>query len=94
MNAKRNCKVYLLMTLILLVGFIFSGIVSPALAKYPEKNIKVILHVSPGGSTDAMARLTLRYAGMKLGTKFIIQYHKGARKLHCTTICHLGLAGL
>lgn len=78
MNAKRNCKVYLLMTLILLVGFIFTGIVSPALAKYPEKNIKVILHVSPGGSTDAMARLTLRYAGKKLGTNFIIENHKGA----------------
>ena len=34
-----------------------------ALATYPEKDITVIVHSSPGGTTDAMARLVTRYMG-------------------------------
>lgn len=47
-------------------------------AQYPEKNIRVVVHVSPGGGTDAMARLVLKYVGDKLGTSFIIENFKGA----------------
>jgi len=78
MKAKSICKVYWVTTLILFVVFFASGIVPSAFGKYPEKKIRVILHVSPGGSTDAMARLTLRYAGKKVGTDFVIENHKGA----------------
>jgi len=47
-------------------------------AQYPDKNIKVIVHVSPGGGVDAMARLLLRYVGDELGISFIIENFKGA----------------
>ena len=54
------------------------GVVSPVSGEYPEKHIRVIVHVPPGAGTDAMARLVLRYAGKKLGTSFIIENYKGA----------------
>lgn len=51
---------------------------SIAMANYPEKDIKVIVHVSPGGGTDIMIRLVTKYMGEKLGTNFIVEDHSGA----------------
>jgi len=73
LNLRRNLVIFVLFIGVLLIG------VSPSVwAKYPEKNIKVILHVSPGGTTDGMARLVTRYMGKKLGVNFIVENHKGA----------------
>ena len=47
-------------------------------AQYPEKNIRVIVHVPPGGGTDNMARLVLQHAGRRLGATFVIENFKGA----------------
>jgi tripartite-type tricarboxylate transporter receptor subunit TctC len=64
--------------LALFAGVLCLGMTQTAWAEYPDKNIKVILHVSPGGGTDTMARLVLRYVGEKLGTNFVIENHSGA----------------
>jgi len=57
---------------------ILLGVTLSIPAAYPEKNIRVIVHVPPGGGTDNMARLVLKYVGKKLGTHFIIDNRKGA----------------
>ncbi len=49
-----------------------------AWAKYPEKDIKVIVHVSPGGGTDLMARIVVKHLGKKLGKNFIVENQTGA----------------
>lgn len=78
MKLISNPTIRLVGIFVLVMGFIAMSVSTPALAKYPDKNIRVIIHVSPGGGTDTMARLVLRYAGEKLGTKFVIENHKGA----------------
>lgn len=62
----------------LLLGVLLILNTSLVWAKYPEKNIKVIVHVSPGGGTDTMIRLVTRYMGEKLGVSFIVEDHSGA----------------
>lgn len=47
-------------------------------ADYPERPIHVVVHVPPGGGTDNMARLVLKYAGHRLGQSFIVENYKGA----------------
>jgi len=49
-----------------------------AAAAYPERDIRVIIHVTPGGGTDTMAKTVLRFAGEKLGINFVVENHKGA----------------
>jgi len=57
---------------------LFISFSTVALANYPEKDIKVIVHVSPGGGTDTMIRLVTKYMGEKLGVNFIVEDHSGA----------------
>ena len=45
---------------------------------YPDKNITVSLHVSPGGGTDTMARTVWKHAERLSGTHFVVENHKGA----------------
>lgn len=47
-------------------------------AKYPEKNVRVIVHSPPGGGVDLMARLVLKYLERKLGRAFILENNAGA----------------
>jgi tripartite-type tricarboxylate transporter receptor subunit TctC len=77
MKAKRYGKIGLAAGLsMFLVLAAWGG--PTAWAKYPEKNIKVIVHVSPGGGTDLMARIVVKYLGKKLGTNFIVENQTGA----------------
>ena len=62
----------------LLLGVLLLLNTSLVFASYPEKDIKVIVHVSPGGGTDTMIRLVTRYMGEKLGVNFIVEDHSGA----------------
>ena len=64
---------FVLLLICLLISF-----TTTAMATYPEKDIKVIVHVSPGGGTDTMIRLVTRYMGEKLGINFIVEDHSGA----------------
>lgn len=45
---------------------------------YPDKDITVILHVSPGGGTDTMARTVWKHAERLSGTHFVVENHSGA----------------
>jgi tripartite-type tricarboxylate transporter receptor subunit TctC len=71
-DAKMIKKIHPLLLIYFLV------IIHPLIAGYPEKNVKVIVHVSPGGGTDTMARVVLKHVGDKLGTSFIVENFKGA----------------
>jgi len=70
---KNKLKVgrLLLIFILLLGGLLILN--TSVWAKYPEKDIKVIVSVSPGGGTDTMARLVTRYMGEKLGINFIVE---------------------
>ncbi|MEJ2058084.1 MAG: tripartite tricarboxylate transporter substrate binding protein [Desulfofustis sp.] len=45
---------------------------------YPDKDITVTLHVSPGGGTDTMARTVWKHAERLSGTHFVIENNSGA----------------
>lgn len=47
-------------------------------AQYPKEDIRVVVHVSPGGGTDTMIRLITKYMGEKLGVNFIVEDYSGA----------------
>ncbi|PLX35637.1 MAG: hypothetical protein C0605_09060 [Hyphomicrobiales bacterium] len=51
---------------------------SVSAADYPDRDIKVSLHVKPGGGTDTMSRLVWKHAGRLTGTNFIVQNYPGA----------------
>lgn len=72
---KRSfyCFAFAFLLICLLIGF-----TTAVMAAYPEKDIRVIVHVSPGGGTDTMIRLVTRYMGEKLGVNFIVEDHSGA----------------
>jgi tripartite-type tricarboxylate transporter receptor subunit TctC len=52
---------------------------SPAFAEYPDKPIRYILHVSPGGATDIMARKMAIGLEKALGTSVIVENKAGGR---------------
>jgi len=51
----------------------------PALAEYPEKDIRYILHVSPGGSTDVLARKISPELQKELGVNIIVENRPGGQ---------------
>lgn len=71
-------KLFFLMALTFILTFLLIGITTPVMASYPERNIKVILHVSPGGGTDTMIRLVTKFMSEKLGVNFVIEDYSGA----------------
>lgn len=53
--------------------------VAPARAEYPDHPIRYILHVSPGGATDVMARKLGAELQKVLGQPFVIENRPGGR---------------
>jgi tripartite-type tricarboxylate transporter receptor subunit TctC len=45
---------------------------------YPDKPITILVHTSPGGGTDAMARVVWKHAEHLTGETFVIENHPGA----------------
>lgn len=78
MFISKNKLSIKLLIFTLLLGVLLILNTSLVCADYPEKDIRVIVHVSPGGGTDNMVRLVTRYMGEKLGINFIIENHAGA----------------
>ena len=54
----------------------FSG--HQALAAYPERIIKIVVPVAPGGSTDAIARVLAQEMAKDLGASIIVENKPGA----------------
>jgi tripartite-type tricarboxylate transporter receptor subunit TctC len=59
------------------LALIFTLLVTPLLAAWPEKPIKVLIGYTPGGSTDVVARLIAPKLGEKLGQPIIIENKPG-----------------
>ncbi len=47
-------------------------------ADYPDKPITILVHTSPGGGTDAMARVVWKHAERLTGETFVIENSPGA----------------
>jgi tripartite-type tricarboxylate transporter receptor subunit TctC len=75
MHVKKTLKVIFIL---IIIKTLPTNLIPFLKAEYPEKHIRVIVHVSPGGGTDTMTRLILHHAEKRLNTKFIIENHKGA----------------
>jgi tripartite-type tricarboxylate transporter receptor subunit TctC len=50
---------------------------SPALAAWPDRPIRIIAPSTAGGAADTFARIIAEYAGPKLGTTFIVDNRAG-----------------
>jgi putative tricarboxylic transport membrane protein len=51
----------------------------PARAEYPDKSVRMVLHVSPGGGTDVMARKLGNALQTILGQTLVIENRAGGR---------------
>jgi len=53
------------------------GLASPALSQ-PDRGIRLIVPVAPGGSQDIVARLVARHLGPVMGQNIVVENHPGA----------------
>lgn len=68
-----------LATLALLAGVIPLSIASAeTVQSYPQRTIKLIVGMPPGGETDMLARLLAEHMGEDLGQRVIVEYKPGA----------------
>jgi tripartite-type tricarboxylate transporter receptor subunit TctC len=65
---------------VLVIGMFLNFFLIGALAVYPDKDITLFVHVSPGGTTDMMARTVAKHMEKKLGVSIILKYLPGAGK--------------
>ena len=54
------------------------GIATPATAAYPERPIRIVVPVPPGGGNDIVARLLAQRLGDKCGQQVIVDNRPGA----------------
>jgi len=81
---KKNSIVFLLAFWVLFL-VAFNG-VSHA-GKFPEREVKIIVSVSPGGGTDTMVRTAALYLEKELGVPIIIINRPGGGQIVGTTMC-------
>lgn len=67
-----------LLTIPMLLACFLVFMSSPAHAAFPEKTIHVIIHTSPGGGVDTMARLVFKHASRITGQEFVVENFAGA----------------
>lgn len=67
------------------IPMLFSGLLAslavislPALAKYPDRTVKIIVPYAPGGATDLVARLVAQKLGNELKQTFVVENRPGA----------------
>ena len=65
-------------TLRALCATLLIGVAGAVHAQYPEKPIRMVLGVAPGGGTDLMARTYAQPLGEKLGQPIVIANNAGA----------------
>lgn len=55
------------------------SLITPAMADYPEEDIRYVLHVSPGGSTDVLARKLVPGLQEELGVNIVVENRPGGQ---------------
>jgi len=68
-----------MLTRILGAAALAVGLAGTAHAEYPEKPIRLILHVSPGGATDIMGRKVAQELEKELGVTIVVDNRAGGR---------------
>jgi len=66
--------------IVLSMSFMFLAcfLVSPAIADYPEKEVRIIVNYGIGGGVDRTARSIQRFLPDDLGVSVLVENHKGA----------------
>jgi len=70
---EKMPKKILLSTFITLFVFSFSGILPEAWGKFPDKKIKFIVPMAPGGGADLLARALAKYVNPYLDGKVYVE---------------------
>ncbi|WP_165585326.1 tripartite tricarboxylate transporter substrate binding protein [Roseococcus sp. SYP-B2431] len=60
-----------------LAALLTAPLATPALAQ-PERSIRLVVPVAPGGSQDVVGRLIARHLGPALGAQIVVENHPGA----------------
>ena len=63
---------------LLVAGFCAAPFLSPALAQYPNKSIRLIVPAAPGGGTDIGTRSVVPALAENLGQAVVIENRGGA----------------
>ncbi|MFC6674209.1 Bug family tripartite tricarboxylate transporter substrate binding protein [Marinobacterium aestuariivivens] len=77
MQNRNNNK--LLSTRLFLALLLSMVMAWPAAAEYPDEDIRYVLHVSPGGSTDVLARKLAAGLQERLGVNVIVENRPGGK---------------
>jgi tripartite-type tricarboxylate transporter receptor subunit TctC len=62
----------------LLVGLLLTSIGAAALAQYPTKPVRVVIHFPVGGSTDVVTRIIAQALTESMGQPFVVENKTGA----------------
>src|SRR5690349_252723 len=62
----------------LLVGLLLTSISAAALAQYPTKPVRVVIHFPVGGSTDVVTRILAQALTESMGQPFVVENKTGA----------------
>jgi tripartite-type tricarboxylate transporter receptor subunit TctC len=76
MRLSRNKTAAILPALVVLCFAAFAG--SLALAKYPERTLRIVVPFAPGGGTDVVARTLAQEMANDLGASVIVENKPGA----------------
>jgi tripartite-type tricarboxylate transporter receptor subunit TctC len=74
--------------LLVALGVLFLAAVFPAMAGYPERPIRMLIGVPPGGASDAAARLIAQSLSRFLGQPVIVENRPGAGGAIAASVAH------
>lgn len=67
---------------------------NPAFADYPQRPVRIVVGVAPGGSSDTYARMIARQLGDRLGQPVIVENKPGANtRIAMETLSHAAADG-
>ncbi|MBN1956731.1 MAG: tripartite tricarboxylate transporter substrate binding protein [Desulfuromonadales bacterium] len=76
-SISKKIQKLLAVPLLIVCALALSGVSAQA-AFTPDKTVHVIVHTSPGGGVDTMARLTFKHAARLSGVNFVVENFAGA----------------
>src|SRR5262245_16374009 len=66
------------MNRILLIGMLLAASSAVALAQYPSRAVRLVLHFPAGGSTDVVTRILAQALTESMGQPFVVENKPGA----------------